>query len=70
MASRTQWIKLANASLGVRPADALAVYVKVIEQLTQLTGDDVYRQIAAHLLSARACHEALGTSDKFRQYIT
>jgi hypothetical protein len=69
MASRAQWIRLANASLGVRPADALAVYVKVIEQLTQLTGDDVYRQIAAHLLSARACHEALGTSDKFRQYM-
>jgi hypothetical protein len=69
IASQPQWVRLADASLGVRPADALAVYVKVIERLTLRTGDDVYRQIAAHLLSARACHEALGTMDEFRQYM-
>lgn len=69
IASQPQWIRLADASIGLRPADALAVYVKVIERLSVRTGDDVYRQIAAHLLSARACHEALGTMDEFRQYM-
>jgi len=69
IASEAQWIRLANASVTERPAEALAVYVKVIEQLTQHTGDGVYRQIAAHLLAARACHEALGTMDEFRRYM-
>ena len=69
IASEAQWIRLANASVTERPAEALAVYVKVIEQLTQHTGDGVYRQIAAHLLAARACHETLGTMDEFRRYM-
>lgn len=69
IASEPQWVRLANASADSRPADALAVYLKVIEGLTQKTGDAVYREIAAHLLAARACHEALGTMDKFRQYM-
>ena len=34
------------------------------------TGDNVYHQMARLLLSARACHEALGTPDEFRQYLT
>jgi len=69
IASEPQWIRLASASITTRPADALAVYVTVIERLTHNTGDAIYKQIAAHLLSARACHEALGTMDKFRQYM-
>jgi uncharacterized Zn finger protein len=69
IASEPQWIRLANASASSRPADALAVYLTVIERLTQKTGDAVYREIATHLLAARACHEALGTMDKFRQYM-
>jgi uncharacterized Zn finger protein len=69
IATKRQWIRLANASAAERPADALAVYVKVIDRLSQETGDSVYKQIATHLLAARACHEALGTMDKFRQYM-
>ena len=69
LASQPQWIRLADASVTERPADALAVYVKAIDQLTQHTGESVYRQIADHLIRARACHEALGTSDEFRQYM-
>lgn len=69
VASQPQWIRLANASGGSRPADALAVYRTVIEGLTQKTGDPVYREIATHLLAMRACHQALGTMDKFRQYM-
>lgn len=69
IASESQLVRLANASVTERPADALAVYVKAIERLTQHTGDAIYQQIATHLLAARACHEALGTMDKFRQYM-
>lgn len=69
VASEPQWIRLANASVAERPADALTVYVKVIDRLTENTGDKIYQEIAAHLLAARSCHEALGTMDKFRQYM-
>jgi hypothetical protein len=48
----------------------LAVYLNAITPLTKQTGDTVYHQMARLLLSARACHEALGTPDKFRQYLT
>jgi uncharacterized Zn finger protein len=68
-ASEAQWIRLADASIADRPADALAVYVKAINRLSEGTGNAVYHKIAAHLLSARACHERLGTMDKFRQYL-
>ncbi len=69
IASESQWIRLANASISSRPADALTVFRRVIQGLTRNTGDAVYRQIAKHLLGARACHEALGTMDEFRQYM-
>jgi len=68
-ASEAQWTRLADASINDRPADALAVYLRVIERLAENTGDGIYRQIAAHLVSARACHEALGTIAEFRQYM-
>ena len=69
-ASQDQWVRLADCSVATRPADALAVYLKAISPLTQQTGDNVYHQVARLLLSARACHEALGTPDEFRQYLT
>jgi uncharacterized Zn finger protein len=69
IASEAQWVELANASIADRPADALAVYVKAIQRLSENSGNPVYHQIAAHLLSARACHEALGTMDEFRRYV-
>jgi hypothetical protein len=34
-----------------------------------MTGDSVYRRMASLLLSARACHQALGTTDEFRRYL-
>jgi hypothetical protein len=68
--SQDQWIRLADASAATRPADALAVYLKAIKPLTEQTGDNVYHQMARLLLSARACHEALGTPDEFRQHLT
>jgi hypothetical protein len=62
-------IRLADASVVTRPADALAVYLKAITPLTEQTGDTVYHQMARLLLAARACHEALGTPGEFRQYL-
>jgi uncharacterized Zn finger protein len=69
-ATQDQWIRLADASVATRPADALAVYLKAITPLTEQTGDNVYHQMTRLLLSARACHEALGTLGEFRQYLT
>lgn len=62
-------LRLADASATARPADALAVYRGAIRPLKRLTGDRVYRRMATLLLSARACHEALGTTDEFRRYV-
>jgi uncharacterized Zn finger protein len=64
-----QMLRLADASVTARPADALAVYRGAIRPLKSLTGDRVYQRIATLLLSARACHEALGTTDEFRRYV-
>jgi len=68
-ASEPQWLRLADASITARPADALAVYLRAIAGLKTMTGDPVYHRIAGLLLSARACHEAMGTTEKFRGYL-
>jgi uncharacterized Zn finger protein len=68
-ASDAQWLRLADASAASRPTDALAVYMRAIAPLKSLTGDRVYHRMATLLLSARACHEALGTTDKFARYL-
>ena len=68
-ASDAQWLRLADASAATRPADALAVYLRTVGSLKQLTGNDVYQRMATLLLAARACHEALGTTGVFRRYV-
>jgi uncharacterized Zn finger protein len=68
-ATEAQWLRLADASIAARPADALAFYYRVIGSLKGQTGDAIYRRIAALLLSARACHQALGTPEEFRRYV-
>ena len=68
-ASERQWLRLADASTDSHPADALAVYRTTIGSLKIHTGDDNYRRIASLLLSARACHLALGTPDEFTRYV-
>jgi uncharacterized Zn finger protein len=64
-----QWVRLADASADSRPADALAAYLRVVESLKLLTGNDTYQRIANLLLAARACHESLGTTPDFRKYV-
>ena len=68
-ATREQLLRLADASIGTRPADALAVYREAIEPLRSQTGDRIYQQMASLLLSARACHEALGSIAEFTRYL-
>ena len=68
-APEAQLLRLADASVTVRPADALAVYRRAIGPLKSLTGNNVYQRMATLLLSARACHEVLGTTDEFRRYV-
>ncbi len=69
-ATEEQWLRLADASAASRPADALALYLRAIGSLKRDTGDPVYRRIASLLLSARGCHQTLGTTDQFRGYVT
>jgi uncharacterized Zn finger protein len=69
IASEAQWLRLADASITARPADALAVYLRAIAGLKTMTGDPVYHRMAGLLKSARSCHEAMGTTDKFRGYL-
>jgi uncharacterized Zn finger protein len=68
-ATEDQWLRLADASAATRPADALALYLKAIEPMKTMTGDQAYRRMATLLLSARACHRALNTTDEFRRYM-
>jgi uncharacterized Zn finger protein len=68
-ATQTQWLRLADAAAETRPAEALAVYLKAIEPLRAQTGNRIYERIASLLLSARACHQALGTVAEFERYL-
>jgi uncharacterized Zn finger protein len=67
--SPAQWLRLADLVAAARPADALAVYRRLIEPLRSQTGDKVYEQAARLLRSARACHQALGTTAEFERYL-
>jgi uncharacterized Zn finger protein len=68
-ASEDQRLRLADASAAARPADALALYLRAVGSLKKDTGDPVYRRMASVLLSARACHQALGTTEQFSRYL-
>ncbi|MFD8633439.1 hypothetical protein [Streptomyces sp. NPDC059533] len=64
-----QWLALADRIRDRRPADALTVYLRWIEPLRRQTGDGAYERLAELLLSARACHRALGTQAEFATYL-
>ncbi|MFF4346543.1 SWIM zinc finger domain-containing protein [Streptomyces sp. NPDC001530] len=64
-----QWQQLADLSREARPADALAVYLRLVEPLKEPTGERVYERMARLLLDARACHRALGSEDEFTAYL-
>ncbi|GAA0987370.1 MULTISPECIES: SWIM zinc finger family protein [Streptomyces violaceusniger group] len=65
-----QWLTLADQARATRPADALGVYRRLAEPLTQQTGNATYEQLTSLLLSIRDCHRRLGTQDEFTTYLT
>ncbi|WP_267244895.1 SWIM zinc finger family protein [Streptomyces sp. PR69] len=69
-ASDAQWRTLADQTRATRPADALAVYLRLAEPLTRQTGNTVYEHLVSLLLSIRDCHCRLGTHDDFTAYVT
>jgi hypothetical protein len=69
LASEAQWLRLADLIAPVRPADALGVYLRLIAPLRGETGDRAYLRLARLLVSARACHQTLGTEAAFDAYL-
>ena len=69
VASDAQWLRLADLVAETRPADALAVYLRLIDALRKQTGDGVYERMAQLLISARDCHGRLGTAPAFSSYL-
>ncbi|MFF0477830.1 SWIM zinc finger domain-containing protein [Streptomyces sp. NPDC004284] len=65
-----QWLTLADRSRPTRPADALAVYLRLATRLTRETGNRAYEQLVGLLLGIRDCHRRLGTPDDFTAYTT
>ncbi|WP_244942810.1 hypothetical protein [Streptomyces inhibens] len=64
-----QWVRLADAVREQHPADALPVYLRALTPLKQQTGHPAYERMTELLLSARACHRALGTEAEFTRYL-
>ncbi|MGK5497865.1 SWIM zinc finger family protein [Streptomyces sp. URMC 125] len=64
-----QWERLADMSREIRPAEALGVYLRLVERSKEPTGDRAYEHLAGLLLAARDCHRALGTEDAFTVYL-
>ncbi|WP_043265931.1 hypothetical protein [Streptomyces sp. CT34] len=65
-----QWLALADQARATRPADALGVYLRLAEPLTEQTGNAVYEQLVSLLLSIRDCHRRLGSPDRFTEYVS
>ncbi|MGW7364063.1 SWIM zinc finger family protein [Streptomyces sp. NPDC054841] len=65
-----QWLTLADQARADRPADALGVYLRLVEPLTRQTGNAVYEGLVSLLLGLRDCHRRLGTPDEFTTYVT
>ena len=53
----------------LRLADALPVYLSAVEPLRSMTADETYHQMARLLVSARDCHERLGSSAEFTRHL-
>ncbi|MGF0175766.1 SWIM zinc finger family protein [Streptomyces sp. Marseille-Q5077] len=69
LADDRQWEQLADLSRETHPAEALAVYLRLVERLKEPTGERAYEHLARLLLGARDCHRALGTQEAFTGYL-
>lgn len=63
-------LTLADRMRDHRPADALGVYLRLLEPLKQSTGDRVYQEVARLLRGIRVCHERLGTAEEFTRRLS
>ncbi|MFG2638822.1 hypothetical protein ACGFX8_34620 [Streptomyces sp. NPDC048362] len=61
--------RLADLSRETRPAEALGVYLRLVERSKEPTGDRAYEHLARLLLGARDCHRVLGTEEVFGVYL-
>ncbi|CAL9533261.1 hypothetical protein SUDANB6_04101 [Streptomyces sp. enrichment culture] len=59
----------ADLSRGTHPAEALAVYLRLVERAKEPTGDRAYEHLARLLLGARDRHRGPGTEDAFTVYL-
>ncbi|WP_433450139.1 SWIM zinc finger family protein [Streptomyces sp. CA-142005] len=64
-----QWEQLADLSRRTRPAEALGVYLRLVDRSKEPTGDRAYEHLARLLLGARECHRALGTEEAFTAHL-
>ncbi|MGI5399195.1 SWIM zinc finger family protein [Streptomyces sp. CA-135486] len=64
-----QWERLADLSRETRPAEALGVYLRLVERSKEPTGDRAYERLARLLGGVRDCHRVLGTEDAFTVYL-
>lgn len=64
-----QWEQLADLSRETRPAEALGVYLRLVERAKEPTGDHAYEHLARLLQGVRDCHRALGTEEVFGGYL-
>ncbi|MCZ9338759.1 hypothetical protein NGM37_13340, partial [Streptomyces sp. TRM76130] len=69
-ADDSQWRTLADRVRPTRPADALAVYLRLADPLTRQTGNRVYERLTTLLLDIRDCHHRLGTIPQFAAYLS
>lgn len=69
LADDRQWEQLADLSRETRPAEAIGVYLRLVERLKEPTGDRAYEHLARLLLGARDCHRVLGTKEVFTDFL-
>jgi uncharacterized Zn finger protein len=64
------WLRLAESSERDRPADALAVYQRIADEVLERADRRAYRSAARILQRARAAAQAAGELDEFGEHLT
>jgi len=64
------WLRLAERRARDRPADALAVYLRIADEVLEQADRRAYRSAARILQRARAAAQAAGELDAFAAYLT
>lgn len=64
------WLRLAESSERGRPADALAVYQRIADEVLERADRRAYRSAARILQRAQAAAQAAGERDAFGEYLT